>query len=324
MSDDTEANTRDDATQPVEPPTAGAPTAAAPTNGVEKPASGKGKRWQRVTSVILLIVGFVLVPLSAVAIWTHNQLTNTDRYVETVGPLAGNQDIQQTVANAVVNAIFNNVNVEQRVKNALPERAQFLGAPIANAAQNYATDATEKLLASQQFQNLWDAANRRAHNQLVALLTDDPSKAPGAVSIENGTVSLDLGNVVKQVQGKLVDKGLTFLKNVKVPRSRSSTPKASRRRVSTSPSSTRCPGCSRSSESSRSRRPRSSCRTGAGRRSGPHWCSSRPACSCSCCSRSRARSTSTRQPPRRCRRAARRRCSTSWCGTSVTESSRSG
>ncbi len=177
----------------------------------------KGKRWQRITSVVLLVLGFILVPLSAVAIWTHNQLTNTDRYVETVSPLAENADIQQTVAAAVVNAIFTNANIEKRVADALPKRAKVLAAPVATAAQSYATDVTEKLLASEQFSELWDAANRRAHNQLVALLTDDPSKAPGAVNIADGKVTLDLGNVIKQVQGKLVDAGLSFLENVNVP-----------------------------------------------------------------------------------------------------------
>jgi len=231
VTDETEPTTPDDATEAVEAETAVAPapaaaasaagtataTTAAATTPSPAPAPGKGKRWQRITSVVLLVVGFILVPLSAVAIWTHNQLTNTDRYVETVAPLADNTDIQQTVANVVVSAIFNNVDVENRVEDALPKRAKFLGAPIATAARSYATDVTEKLLASQQFQDLWDAANRRAHTQLVALLTDDPSKAPGAVSIDDGKVSLDLGNVVKQVQGKLVDAGLTFLKNVNVP-----------------------------------------------------------------------------------------------------------
>ena len=94
----------------------------------------------------------------------------------------------------------------------LPKRAKPLAAPIASAAKSYATDVTEKLLASQQFSDLWDAANRRAHNQLVALLTDDPSKAPGAVNIKDGKVSLDLTKVIKQVQGKLVDAGLSFLR----------------------------------------------------------------------------------------------------------------
>ena len=156
----------------------------------------------------------------------------------------------------VVNAIFTNVDIEKRVASALPKRAKLLAAPIATAAQSYATDVTEKLLASQQFAELWDAANRRAHNQLVALLTDDPSKAPGAVDIKDGQVKLDLSNVVKQVQGKLVDAGLTFLKNVNVPPVSPTitiiNTEGSPRRGSTSRSSTRLRGCFRCSASSAS------------------------------------------------------------------------
>ncbi len=227
MSDDTEPtngesttpDAPDDATESVEAETAAAPTVAAPAAAAPagvKVKPDKGKRWQRIVSVVLLVLGFILVPLSAVAIWTHNQLTNTDRYVETVSPLAENADVQQAVANAVVNALFTG-NIEKRVASALPKRAQPLAAPIASAAKSYAVDVAEKLLASQQFSDLWDAANRRAHNQLVALLTDDPGKAPGAVNIKDGKVQLDLTNVITQVQGKLVDAGLSFLKNVNVP-----------------------------------------------------------------------------------------------------------
>jgi hypothetical protein len=188
------------------------------TDAVTEPAAApRAKRWQKITSVVLLVIGFILVPISGIAIWAHNQLTNTDRYVETVSPLAGNQDIQAAVATRVVNALFANVDVSKRIENALPARADFLGQPMANATKSYATDVTEKLLASEQFQKLWDGVNRRAHNQLVALLTDEPKKAHGAVSIDKGQVSLDLGSVIKKVQAKLVDAGLTFLENVHVP-----------------------------------------------------------------------------------------------------------
>jgi hypothetical protein len=188
------------------------------TDAVTEPAAApRAKRWQKITSVVLLVIGFILVPISGIAIWAHNQLTNTDRYVETVSPLAGNQDIQAAVATRVVNALFANVDVSKRIENALPARADFLGQPIANATKSYATDVTKKLLASDQFQKLWDGVNRRAHNQLVALLTDEPKKAHGAVSIDKGQVSLDLGSVIKKVQAKLVDAGLTFLENVHVP-----------------------------------------------------------------------------------------------------------
>ena len=178
---------------------------------------GKGKRWQRVVSIILLVLGFILVPLSAVAIWTHNQVTNTDRYVDTVSPLADNADIQQVVATRAVDALFANVDVAGEIEGALPKRAKFLGEPVANAMKGYATDVAERLLASEQFQQLWDAANRRAHAQLVALLEDDPGKAPGAVSIKDGKITLDLGQVIDKLKTALVDRGLTFLESVDVP-----------------------------------------------------------------------------------------------------------
>ena len=258
----------------------------------------KGKRWQRIVSVVLLVLGFILVPLSAVAIWTHNQLTNTDRYVETVSPLAENADIQQAVAAAVVNAIFTG-DLEKRVAERAAEAGPALGGPIATRAKSYATDVTEKLLASEQFRTLWDAANRRAHNQLVALLTDDPGKAPGAVTIKDGKVTLDLAKVIKQVQGKLVDAGPHVPRRSEraagVPHDHDHRHRGPRRGAArTCRSSTRSPGCSRCSASSRSSGRRSSCRRGAGgRRSAPRWSSSPRACSRSCSSRSGGRSTST-------------------------------
>jgi len=197
-------------------PTNGQPTATA-VESTTPATPGKGKKWQRIVSVVLLVLGFILMPLSAIAIWTHNQITNTDRYVETVSPLADNADIQQVVATRAVTALFQNVDVAGEIEGALPKRAKFLGEPVANAMQGYATDVTERILASSQFQTFWDAANRRAHSQLVALLEDDPGKAPGAVSIKDGQVKLDLTDVIERVKTTLVDRGLTFLQNVDVP-----------------------------------------------------------------------------------------------------------
>jgi hypothetical protein len=200
----------------AEPPDGDATTPSEPEPAT--PATpGKGKKWQRIVSVVLLVLGFILVPLSAVAIWSHNQLTNTDRYVDTVSPLAGNKDIQQVVATRVVTALFQNVDVAGEIESALPKRAKFLGEPVANAMRGYATDVTERILASDQFQRFWDGANRRAHNQLVALLEDDPGKAPGAVSIKDGQVKLDLSQVIERVKTALVDRVLSFLANVDVP-----------------------------------------------------------------------------------------------------------
>src|SRR3569833_304651 len=92
-------------------------------------------RWR-----LLLAVGFLLVPISAIAIWSRNQLLNTDRYVNTVSPLASNSDIQHAVATRAVDALFSSVDVPEKISDVLPERAQFLGDTIAAQAQGYAVE----------------------------------------------------------------------------------------------------------------------------------------------------------------------------------------
>jgi hypothetical protein len=62
--------------------------AAAPVGAPERPPArppGSG-RWRAVMAGLLVAVGCVLVPLSAVAVWTRNQVTDTNRYVATVSP----------------------------------------------------------------------------------------------------------------------------------------------------------------------------------------------------------------------------------------------
>jgi hypothetical protein len=207
------------AAEPAERPTEAAPTAAAAAEPAE--AAGKPRtrvpRWRRVLAVALLVIGFVLVPLSAVAIWSRNQLLNTDRYVNTVSPLADNADIQRVVATQAVDALFSSVDVSKKISGALPKRAKFLGDTVANQAQAYAVEVAERLLASEQFQALWDGMNRRAHTQLVAVLKDENGVNAGPAKLKDGKITLDLTDVIDNVKSELAKHGLGFLENVSVP-----------------------------------------------------------------------------------------------------------
>src|SRR5215213_1235624 len=78
-------------------------------------------RWRRIVGTILLIVGCVLVPVSLTAVWVRNTLLDTDNYVSTVGPLASDPHVQQGIANRVTDALFANVDVEEKVADALPQ-----------------------------------------------------------------------------------------------------------------------------------------------------------------------------------------------------------
>jgi len=70
--------------------------------GDERGGAGPGpagrQRWRTILAVLLIVVGCVLAPLAGVAVWARNQVTNTDRYVRTVAPLASDPAIQAAMA----------------------------------------------------------------------------------------------------------------------------------------------------------------------------------------------------------------------------------
>src|SRR5262245_56979370 len=51
------------------------------------PARRKHNGWRAPVSVVLIVIGCMLAPLSVVAVWTANQVSSTDRYVANVAPL---------------------------------------------------------------------------------------------------------------------------------------------------------------------------------------------------------------------------------------------
>jgi hypothetical protein len=60
---------------------------------------------------LLIVLGCVLAPLSVVAVWTRNQVTNTDRYVATVAPLASDPAIQKAIADQVTAQVLTYLDV---------------------------------------------------------------------------------------------------------------------------------------------------------------------------------------------------------------------
>src|SRR6478672_1720977 len=135
---------------------------------VETKKPGRGRA---VTAMVLIVVASLLLPFAGLTVWIRNMMLSTDRYTTTVGPIAKDPVVQQAVATKVSLAVANELDIAQRAKAALPPKAEFLAGPIATGATQLVHTATLKIVQSDQFQTLWERANKRAHNQLVAALT---------------------------------------------------------------------------------------------------------------------------------------------------------
>jgi hypothetical protein len=176
------------------------------TDGPRRPG-----RWRRVSAWVLIVLASLLAVVSVLVVFTRNEILDTNTYVATVGPLASDPAIQTAVADRVSKQLTRQVDVQDRVANALPPKAKFLAAPIASGLESLVHQVTLKFVQSSAFKKIWVTANERAHKQVVALLTGDTS---GALTSTKGQVSLDLGNVQAKVRQALHNKGITIFDKV--------------------------------------------------------------------------------------------------------------
>src|SRR5690242_14447420 len=67
-------------------------------------------RWRSAGAWLLLVLGCGLAVLALVAVWLRTTLLDTDRYVQTVAPIAAQPAVQNAVADKLETAIFARVD----------------------------------------------------------------------------------------------------------------------------------------------------------------------------------------------------------------------
>jgi hypothetical protein len=183
-----------------------------PTTSAPARPYGRGRR---TIVALLLIVACVLAPLSVLAVWTRNTLLDSDQYVSTVAPLAENEAIIDAAAANITAALVSETDVEAKVKEALPPRADFIAPAVASSLETVVNQLAVRVLSSDRFQALWERANRRAHDQVVDVLT---GKGGRTITTANGEVAVNLGPVVDRVQNRLESLGIDVFSGTEAER----------------------------------------------------------------------------------------------------------
>jgi len=152
--------------------------------------------WLRqIVAALLVVVAALGITMSVIGVWASRTTLNTDRWVETVAPLDDNPAVRAAVSTYMTSQIFTTLNVDQRVKEALPPRAAFLASPLTGQVRGFVQSSVNKVLASEQFAQLWPEINRVAHKQVMAILNNDSK----VVRSSGDTVTLNLLPVVNDV-----------------------------------------------------------------------------------------------------------------------------
>jgi hypothetical protein len=163
--------------------------------------------WSRILAVIFAI----LLPLTAVSAWAITTVTNTNRWVSTLHPLATNPTITNYLAQQGSIAIVQKFDVEQRVKDALPPSASFVAGPVTTQIQSYIEEALAKALHSQEFSKFWDRINRLSHGVAMNVLT---GKTSSKIDKANQYI-IDVTPALTKAIDALDARGITFLNPLK-------------------------------------------------------------------------------------------------------------
>jgi hypothetical protein len=175
--------------------------------------------WRAPVSVILIVLGCVLAPISVLGVWSANQVSDTSRYIANIEPLVHDPAIQNALTDKITIQITSRLNVAGVTDQAatllankgLPRVGTLLKtfAPqIASAVAGFIHTQVHKIVTSPQFANVWIQVNTVAHQQVVQVLS---GQGGGAISTSNGQVVLDLGPFINIVKQDLVKRGFTLV-----------------------------------------------------------------------------------------------------------------
>ena len=178
--------------------------------------------WRAPLATILIVIGCLLAPISVLAVWTANQVSDTSRYVANVEPLVHDPAVQNALTDKISTEINTQLNVTSYANQAaallsskgLPRVGALLksfGPSISSAIAGFIHGQVHKIVTSPQFARVWVQANTVVHQELVKALS---GQGGSAVSVSNGQVVLSLGPFIDVVKQDLVKRGFTLVSKI--------------------------------------------------------------------------------------------------------------
>jgi hypothetical protein len=164
----------------------------------------RNARLRGVTAGALVVVASLLLPVSLVGVWLREEVLDTDAFVATAGDVARDAAVQRDVSDRVSTALIRQLDVDRRVQDAagsvLPDVARSLSGPLAAGADATIRRTTAAVVASSRFEDLWEVAVRRAHENALRLARGEPV---AGVETRNGRIAVNLDPIVDAVVAQL-------------------------------------------------------------------------------------------------------------------------
>ena len=144
---------------------------------------------------LLIVLSCLGVVVSGVTIWVHYTVMSTNGYMNLVGPIGKDPQAIQNLSSYIAGQAVTATDLQQRVGDALPPKAQLFAGPITGVIEDFIKKGTTKVLSSPKAYDLWLQINRVGHEKVVALLRGQTN----GVYVQGSDVNLNLLPLVSQV-----------------------------------------------------------------------------------------------------------------------------
>ncbi|HET9259075.1 MAG TPA: hypothetical protein VFP42_02980 [Acidimicrobiia bacterium] len=189
------------------------------------------RRWRGILTWILVVLTSLSVVASAVAVWAHQVVFDTDRFMRTVQPALDNPDFYVLVGDRASQATLEALDIDARLTASLEDLDIYLSdtladalelgdrardlldrfdrpslaelaPPIAASLETRIDNRIHQFFSSETFRSRFPDLVERVHRAAIALARNDIAEYPN-VYVEDGKVRLNLvpfiGEALRQV-----------------------------------------------------------------------------------------------------------------------------
>ena len=202
-------------------------------------------RWRQVLAALLVVLTSLSVVSSAIAVWAHQVLFDTDRFMETVEPLLEDPDLYVLIGDRASDSVLETLQIESRLAERLGDLDAFLSESLLDAldvdegarellsrvprpllsdlAPSIAESLEDRIdarihtfFSSEAFTTRFPDLVRRSHEVSVALARDELVELPN-VYVEGGEVRLNLIPFITEALGQVADEIRAVLPDFDLP-----------------------------------------------------------------------------------------------------------
>jgi len=162
-------------------------------------------------AIVIALIAALLFAIAVPALWLNRVVFDTDTWVETVAPLAEDPAIQDAVAAGASEALIAQLDAQARLTDLLPSELDAFAPVLATSVENAIRSQATNIVRSDKFAELWAEINRVGHQALLTAIT---GRDEGALEIQSGVFTLDVGELIDMIKTALVERGLGFVERI--------------------------------------------------------------------------------------------------------------